>query len=182
MISVQHFKRSDTEAFTRISNTLLCGQYYEPHGTLQFRLLRTVNNEETPYLGEPHDIFVAYYEGKIAGYMVWIPRRNGVEFYVADRYRRKGVGTALVCALRKITGLTTLCGDKGFPGYEHFYARHHIFINNGPAIERTMKEIEPRMGQWNVDVDFLKLYNKARRRVKLRLHHMLRKELANATS
>lgn len=181
MVSVEHFKRSDVEQFTRIVRTLSTGQYYEQCGTLQYRLSETLDqaNGLPPsrhWDFKAYDLMVAYVDGAIAGYCVYIPSEPGVELYVVPRYRRQGVATELVKAVRKLTGFKVLHAKSGFPGSEYFFKRNHIYVENSPVVYGTMRELNGGGYEHLPAEDFVKLYKKAIRTHKLRLHHRLRKE------
>ncbi len=183
MISVRHVKNSDHERFIQFNRTLFNGHYFEPTGTLQYRLKRTLDNANNLKRIQHYDLFVAYVDGRLAGYCVFMPRTNGVEFYVDPSYRREGVGTKLVEAVRKITKLATLCAQTGFPGSEHFFRKHHIYVDGNSVnrmVEIAMREIEPNAFRHDSPVDYITLRRKAVRRVKLRLHHNLRRATVNA--
>lgn len=174
MISIRHVKYENPVHHHRVCRTLLNGRYYEPHGSLQYRLAHTLAGEGWAY-GDKYDLFVAYSHGRIAGYCVYIPQRNGVEFYVTPRYRRQGVATKLVKAVRKITGLSVLCAQHGFEGSEHFFRHNLIYVENHDSVYRQMSDVAgPHYHMLPAD-RFIKLYKNAVRVVKLRLHHALRK-------
>lgn len=181
MITVRQVKHTDTKHYRRVLRTLLTGGYYERSGSLQYRLAQTLDDGgwATPSVW---DIFVAYVDGRVAGYCVYIPKNNGVEFYVTPRYRRQGVATKLVSAVRKTTGLSVLCAQHGFDGSDKFFAHALIYVENHDSVYNQMsKWAGPHYNALPAD-QFIKLYKRAIRTVKLRLHHALRKQNATATS
>lgn len=181
MITVRHVKHTDTEHYRRLLKTLLVGGYYERTGSLQYRLAHTLDGGgwASPNVW---DIFVAYVDGRVAGYCVYIPKNNGVEFYVTPRYRRQGVATKLVSAVRKTTGLAVLCAQHGFDGSDKFFAHALIYVENHGSVYALVSKWAG-IGYEHLPADeFIKLYKRAIRTVKLRLHHALRKQNATATS
>lgn len=177
MITVRHVKHSDTAHYRRVCKTLLTGRYYEPTGSLQYRLAHTLAGKGWAYKSA-WDIFVAYVDGRLAGYCVYIPRHNGVEFYVTPRYRRLGVATKLVQAVRKITGLSVICAQHGFEGSDKFFERNLIYVENHSNVYNLMGEMA---GAHYIELptdQYTKLYKHAIKTLKLRLHHALRKQNA----
>ncbi|ABY63199.1 hypothetical acetyltransferase [Pseudomonas phage 201phi2-1] len=179
MINVTHVKRSDHDHFIRVNQTLLKGRYFEPSGLLKFRLAHTIAGEGWAY-GEDFDLFLAYAEGRLAGYCVYLPKTNGVEFYVVPRYRRQGVASALVKAVRKLTGYTVLCAKPGFQGSEEFFRQAHIFVENDDRVYATLRELGGDNYALLPPDEFVKLYHRANATLKMQLHHALRKQNATA--
>ncbi len=180
MTRVIHVKRSDHSHFIRVCKTLLTGRYFERFGSLQFRLAHTIAGEGWAY-GEDFDLFIAYESGRLAGYCVYLPKSNGVEFYVVPRYRRQGIATALVKGVRKLSGLSVLCAKPGFTGSEHFFRHNHIFVENDDRVYATMRQLGGEHYNTLPPTEFIKLYHQANKKLKLRLHHALRKENAVTT-
>jgi len=177
MINVTHVKRSDREHFIRVNQTLLNGRYFEQYGSLQFRLAHTLAGEGWMY-GEDYDLFLAYVDGRLAGYCVYLPKTNGVELYVVPRFRRMGVASTLIKGVRKITGLSVLCAKHGFQGSEDFFRQAHIFIENDDRVYSTMRKLGGEYYNKLPPDDFVRLYRRANRTLKMKLHHALRKENA----
>lgn len=186
MITVDHIKRTDRENFIRINQTLLSGRYFEGMGTLQFRLNEAVTHADDLHAPskfwnyEPYDLMIAYVDGQIAGYCVYIfGSKPGVELYVNPRYRRMGIASRLVEAVRKHTGFKVLHAKPGFPGSHEFFKCQHIFVEGTGAVYAVMKELHGNDGYNHLPSDeFIKLYRRATKCVKLRLHHRLRKQHA----
>lgn len=181
MIRVEHIKRSDHDLYIRINQTLLAGRYFEQSGTLQFRLARTVAMADQLNSVKRYDLFIAYMDGQLAGYCVFIPHIKGVEFYVCPRYRRKGVATELVKAVRKITGMATLCAQGGFPGSQYFFEANHIYVEGDIRLEDYRKRLNSDYWTLNSD-EWVKLNKRAVKSFKLHLYNLLRKANAVAAS
>lgn len=181
MITVRQVKHTATEHYRRVLRTLLTGGYYERSGSLQHRLAHTL---EGGGWAAPNvwDIFVAYVDGRVAGYCVHIPKNNGVEFYVTPRYRRQGVATKLVSAVRKTTGLSVLCAQHGFDGSAEFFKSCLIFVENHEDVYELMRKLGGDDYNSLPADKFIPLYKKANRMLKNQLHHALRKQNATATS
>lgn len=179
MIRVEHVKRSDHDRYIRINQTLLTGRYFEEWGTLQYRLGHVIQNADNLKSIQYYDLFVAYVDGRLAGYCVYLPRHKGVEFYVSPRYRRQGVATELVKSVRKVTGLATLTAQSGFPGSREFFEANHIYVQGDIRIEQLRNKYDT--GPWPMTPDeFVRAHKRAVKSFKLHMHNRLRK--ANAAT
>ena len=75
--------------------------------------------------------------GSIVGYALYYPKDHGVKFYVLPTWRDKGVGKALVDAVRTWSKYSTLNGYTGFGNWESFFKKN--FILNREEYERVSR-------------------------------------------
>lgn len=123
---IEHSDTQAKEKFLRLINLL---SVYEEKGFI--KLILAVELEYLERKGKfetPFHIVKAYNpKGALVGYTFYYPKEKTCEFYVLPHWRGRGVGTALVGAIRdNWSGSSVIAAYRGFEGWQNFFERHFI--------------------------------------------------------
>lgn len=122
---IEHTDTIKKERFLRLIDLMAV---YEQNGFIQKIVTHELEQLGKGQFETPFHIAAAYTSaGALVGYSFYYPCESTCEFYVLPHWRKKGIGTALVKAIRdNWSGTKVLSAYRGFEGWAEFFESQFI--------------------------------------------------------